>query len=94
MTEDPYEDLKISKGAVVKPRTTLVNKTGSWRSEKPIIDHEKCIACGNCEKFCPDMAVKETEEGKFEIDLEYCKGCGICAEECPVKAIIMEEEEK
>jgi len=94
MTEDPYNDLEISKGAVVEPRTTLVNKTGSWRSKRPVIDHEKCIGCGNCEKFCPDMAVKETEEGKFEVDLDFCKGCGICAEECPVDAIKMEKEKK
>ncbi len=94
MTGDPYKDMKITKGAVAKPGTTLVNKTGSWRSEKPIVDNKKCIGCGRCAKFCPDMAIKETEEGKFEVDLDYCKGCGICAEECPVKAITMEKEDK
>ncbi len=94
MTKDPYEGLKISTGAVTDPKTTLVNKTGSWRSERPVIDHEKCVKCGKCETFCPDMAVKETDEGKVEVDLEYCKGCAICAEECPVNAIVMEKEEK
>ncbi|KXA99528.1 pyruvate synthase [candidate division MSBL1 archaeon SCGC-AAA261G05] len=94
MVEDPYKNLKITKGAVAKPSTTLVNKTGSWRAFRPVIDHDKCIGCGTCEKFCPDMSVKEVEDGKFEIDLDYCKGCGICAVECPVDAIQMVKEEK
>lgn len=94
MTKNPYEDLKLTKGAVVRPGTTLVNKTGSWRAFRPKIDHETCIGCGTCEKFCPDMAVKEVEEDRFEVDLDYCKGCGICAEECPVDAIEMVKEEK
>ncbi|KXB06336.1 pyruvate synthase [candidate division MSBL1 archaeon SCGC-AAA382A20] len=94
MVEDPYKDLKISVGAVVKPCTTLANKTGSWREFKPVIDHERCVACGNCEKYCPDMAIKEVEEGRFEIDLDYCKGCEICAEECPIDAVEMVREEK
>ncbi len=94
MVDDPYENLKISKGAVVEPCTTLVNKTGSWREYKPIVDHDECIACGTCEKYCPDMAIKEVEEDRYEVDLEYCKGCEICAEECPVDAIEMVKEEK
>ncbi|MFP4006160.1 MAG: 4Fe-4S binding protein [Candidatus Hadarchaeia archaeon] len=94
MVKDPYDNLKITKGAVAEPRTSLVNKTGSWRSFKPVIDHDTCIGCGNCEKFCPDMAAKEVEEDRYEFDLDYCKGCGICAKECPVDAIEMVKEEK
>lgn len=94
MAKDPYEKLKMTKGAVVEPCTTLVNKTGSWREFRPVIDHEECIGCGTCEKFCPDMAIKEVKEDRFEVDLDYCKGCEICAEECPVDAIEMVKEEK
>lgn len=94
MSKNPYENLKITKGAVAKPRTSLVNKTGSWRSEKPVVNQEECINCGVCVKFCPDMSIKEVEDGKIEVDLDYCKGCSICARECPVDAIKMEKEEK
>lgn len=94
MVYDPYKKLKITKGAVVRPSTTLIYKTGGWRTFLAVIDHDKCIACGTCEKFCPDMCVKEVEEGRFEVDLDYCKGCAICAEECPVDAITMVKEEK
>lgn len=71
----------------------LYNKTGSWRNIKPVINLEKCIQCGICWKFCPDVAIFIENELPF-IDYDYCKGCGLCAEECPVKCIIMEEEKK
>ncbi len=77
----------------VKPKTTMANKTGGWRTFKPVLDMEKCIDCGNCWIYCPDMAVKK-EGGKYVVDLDYCKGCGICANECPTKAITMLLEEK
>ncbi len=73
----------------IKPNCN--NKTGSWRSQKPVIDKEKCIGCGTCARFCPDEAIKIVD-GKAVVDLDYCKGCGICANECPVKCIKMELE--
>lgn len=74
--------------------TTRYNKTGTWRNERPVVDKEKCIACGICWKFCPDMSIIVDEDGKADVDYEFCKGCAICAEECPVDAITMVEEEK
>lgn len=79
------------------------NKTGGWRTFRPVIDYDKCIRCMICWKFCPDMAVelvpdKHPKHPKLKekpvINLEYCKGCGICANECPVNAIEMKLEEK
>jgi 2-oxoacid:acceptor oxidoreductase delta subunit (pyruvate/2-ketoisovalerate family) len=63
------------------------NKTGSWRTVKPVLDSDKCNACGLCGIFCPDDCIDETG-----IDYIYCKGCGICAEECPRNAIELMEE--
>lgn len=78
-----------SIGAAVKePGSSTKNKTGSWRTFKPILDKEKCIDCGNCILFCPEGCINNN----YDIDYDYCKGCGICAEECPVKAIKMERE--
>ncbi|MFH0988044.1 MAG: 4Fe-4S binding protein [Parcubacteria group bacterium] len=82
------------------PGSTKENKTGNWRTFKPVIDHAKCIACGMCSRVCPEGCVflvgDQALAGKvfYEKDLDYCKGCGICAEECPVKCISMELEEK
>ena len=68
-------------------------RTGDWRSQKPVWDHQKCIKCGVCYLFCPEFCIGQNEEGYFEANLYYCKGCGICARECWTEAIKMVEEE-
>lgn len=80
--------MKSIGAAVRDPGSTRKNKTGSWRTFKPVHDKEKCIDCGICYYFCPEGCINLD----IEIDFDYCKGCGICAEECPVKAISMERE--
>ena len=67
-------------------------KTGTWRSQRPLLDNTKCIKCGICYVFCPEGCVQETADGFFEVNLDYCKGCGICAHECWPGAIAMLEE--
>ncbi len=78
---------------VTEPGNSVNFRTGDWRSQRPVVDKEKCIKCGMCWIFCPDMAYSQTEDGYFEADMEYCKGCGICAHECPKDAITMVPEE-
>jgi pyruvate ferredoxin oxidoreductase delta subunit len=80
---------------IVKAKSSLNNKTGSWRSYRPEINLDKCIACGICSKICPDSAVdirKIKGSSKAKVNFDYCKGCGLCAKECPVKAIKMNKE--
>lgn len=86
--------MKIVPGAVCEAGTSRANKTGGWRTFKPVYDYDKCIKCKLCELLCPDSAVNPREDGYFEFDYDYCKGCGICANECPKEAITMELEEK
>ena len=64
------------------------NKTGTWRTIRPVLDPELCNECGLCKTFCPDFCI---ENGN--VDYDYCKGCGVCSEECPKKAIKMVEED-
>jgi len=85
---------------VVKPNTTIINKTGAWRTNKPKFINDKCTACGICSRTCPEGIIYQTGKtnatGKkyFTCDLSYCKGCGLCAIECPFKAIEMGLEQK
>jgi pyruvate ferredoxin oxidoreductase gamma subunit len=68
-------------------------RTGDWKSERPVYDHQKCIKCGICYLFCPEGCIGQNEDGYFEANPYYCKGCGICARECWTEAIKMVEEE-
>ena len=72
------------------------NKTGSWRTYKPLIDKTACIGCSLCYKICPEgcIKMKKSSPGKniAVIDYDYCKGCGLCVRECPVKAISREKD--
>lgn len=83
---------------IVKPNTSLENKTGGWRTYIPKTDLAKCIGCGTCARVCPEYCIKlaPNQEGKNKptTDYDYCKGCGICASECPVKCIAMELDVK
>ena len=70
----------------------VLNKTGSWRTQRPIFNDAACTDCLLCWLHCPDDSII-LEEGKVVgIDVDHCKGCGICANECnskPVKAMTM-----
>ena len=87
-----WKDLEIGS-IVTEPGSASQYQTGSWRSERPIIDLDKCNKCGLCYIFCPDAAIEMNDEGYPEVNLFYCKGCGICSAECPTKAITQVEEE-
>ncbi len=74
-------------------------KTGSWRTQRPQIDHAKCTpsknqrpSCFICWLYCPEAVVSRTIP--VQIDYDYCKGCGVCAEECPVGAVKMLDEKE
>jgi pyruvate ferredoxin oxidoreductase delta subunit len=85
---------KINQGAaIIEPGSSKKNKTGSWRTMRPVIQKDKCKGCGLCSEYCPDSAIKISKNKKF-IDYDYCKGCGICSLECPNHAMIMVKEEK
>jgi len=82
--------LEVPMGATlpapVKEQPGMI--TGNWRTERPVIDHEKCTTCLNCFIYCPDASWhldEKTEQMVWNAD--YCKGCLICVNECPVDAL-------
>ena len=46
---------------------------------------QHCIACGDCEKVCPEAACRVDNPGRIERRL--CTRCGACADACPAKAL-------
>ncbi len=85
---------EVSLGAVVDEAGNAVEyKTGDWRSQRPVLNKDRCIRCGICYIYCPEGCIRQGPGGYFEADLYYCKGCGICARECWTQAIHMEPEE-
>ena len=66
--------------------------TDKWRG-RHILDINKCISCGICEKVCPNKAITmiERENGKKypQVDYARCSFCGLCADSCPTKALKM-----
>ncbi len=78
---------------ILEPGNASEYLTGSWRSQRPIVDEEKCIKCAQCWMYCPDAAIYQRDDEVYVANLDYCKGCGICADICPKDAIKMVEEE-
>ncbi len=99
-----WKDLALG-GAVIEPGSAKYNRTGDWRSERPVWTDKRCVGCGVCSIFCPEGCITmipdktlDNERGYRPVtDLEYCKGCGICVVECDkrcrvLECIVMEEE--
>ncbi len=92
-SELTWKDLEVGCIAT-EPGSASKYQTGTWRSQRPIFDFNKCNKCGICYRFCPEGCIRKNKAGYFVPDMFYCKGCGICAAECPKEAIAMAEEEE
>jgi len=79
-----YEGIPSNK----TPGNACEKNTGDWRTNKPIIDLDKCKHCKICYTYCPDVAIGWIDNVP-KINYRNCKGCGICAQECPAVAIAM-----
>lgn len=65
--------------------------------EQALAETVRCFSCGtcthcdNCVNYCPDLAVRPTDDG-YTVLTDYCKGCGLCVRECPTGSLTMLEE--
>ncbi|RJQ44701.1 MAG: pyruvate ferredoxin oxidoreductase [Gaiellales bacterium] len=67
-------------------------ETGGWRTDRPVLDMEKCNHCMICFWGCPDSAITVKDSKLTGFALKHCKGCGICKAVCPRSAIEMSNE--
>ena len=74
----PHAEGEAASVALIKPR--------------PVIDPEKCRACGKCRRGCPMEAIAGAPRQAHVIDPEKCVNCGACMSNCPFGAVAPEGE--
>jgi formate hydrogenlyase subunit 6/NADH:ubiquinone oxidoreductase subunit I len=56
-----------------------------------MIEIDKCIFCGICQRKCPTAAIVVTKEPKvWQIDRLRCISCNYCVEVCPKKCLALD----
>jgi pyruvate ferredoxin oxidoreductase gamma subunit len=85
----PRVDLLHAVPAILQGATSTLANTGLWRTERPVIDPDRCKGCWwVCATFCPDGVIAAAGGRPIpEIDYTHCKGCLICLAQCPSHAI-------
>lgn len=63
------------------------------RGQIDLIDIEKCIFCGMCQRKCPaDCIVVEKDDSRWTYWPYKCIACGSCVSACPTNDIKMLQE--
>ena len=58
-----------------------------------VLFQDKCIACGECFRVCPQDAHEKLPDGTRVYHRDRCVLCGTCAEVCYAEALVMEGRE-
>lgn len=52
-----------------------------------IVDHEKCVACGMCSRYCPIQMIWVDPDLKKSVKCDLCDGDPACVTVCPTGAL-------
>src|SRR4030095_10395093 len=78
----PYLISPRFAGPTIRHRgSAALRQTGNWRTERPVIELEKCKRCFLCYLYCPEAAMRLETDNFPHVDYEHCTGCMICYEE-------------
>jgi len=58
-----------------------------------IIDQEKCVACGLCQKYCPLEMIYVNPETHKAFKCDLCQGDPECVQACPFNALELLNQE-
>lgn len=58
-----------------------------------VLFEEKCLACGECFRVCPQAAHEKRSDGTRVYHRDRCVLCGACTEVCYAEALVMEGRE-
>jgi len=84
----PFEAARIAAPDVFAPGTSVQVNTGVWRTLRPVIDYDLCIAAPGCAaRFVRTAPFRCAPTAPPQIDYDHCKGCLICVTVCPPHAI-------
>ncbi len=87
LAEHGYDSVEDIRGMALK----YLQEEPNYEVKNPVVDPEKCNACGICEQACRYNAIRV--EGEFNgkkvavVDQYACYGCGVCVSICPVRAV-------
>jgi len=88
LKEHGYSSVEDIRGIALKYLTR--DPAGWFDIKNPVVEDEKCIACGLCEQSCIYDAVHVVPKGGRNVavvNTENCYGCGLCTTVCPTLAI-------
>ena len=81
----------LSKPATRKYPFVVREPFPNFRGEL-LIDVEKCIFCGTCQRKCPSQCITvDKEKGTWQCDPHACISCGYCVDACPTKCLSMKD---
>lgn len=103
--QSQYRVTDLCRGCLARPcQTGCPVDAVTMLNNKAVINREKCINCGKCQRACPYSAIVYTpvpceeicpvgavikKDGSYiHIDRDKCISCGKCASACPFGAIV------